>query len=71
MGKDAKFIITGDTTQIDLPRQQQSGLLKALDILNRVSGISVIHFDMRDVVRHKLVKKIIRAYDKSEKVDEQ
>jgi phosphate starvation-inducible PhoH-like protein len=67
MGKNAKFIITGDTTQIDLPRRQQSGLLKALEILTNVSGIGVIHFDMRDVVRHKLVKKIIQAYDKMKK----
>jgi phosphate starvation-inducible PhoH-like protein len=67
MGKNAKFIITGDTTQIDLPKRQQSGLLKALDILSGISGISVVHFDMRDVVRHKLVKKIIQAYDKSKR----
>jgi phosphate starvation-inducible protein PhoH and related proteins len=65
MGKSAKFIITGDTTQIDLPRRQPSGLLKALEILSDVSGIGVIYFDMRDVVRHKLVKKIIQAYDKA------
>lgn len=64
MGKNAKFIITGDTTQIDLPRKHHSGLLKALELLNNISGIGVVHFDMRDVVRHKLVKKIIAAYDK-------
>lgn len=63
MGKNAKFIITGDTTQIDLPRKQESGLLKALDLLSKIKGISVIHFDIRDVVRHKLVKKIIEAYE--------
>jgi phosphate starvation-inducible PhoH-like protein len=67
MGKSAKFIITGDTTQIDLPPRQPSGLLKALSILSDVPGIGVIHFDMRDVVRHKLVKKIIQAYDKLKK----
>ena len=67
MGKNAKFIITGDTTQIDLPPNQRSGLLKALEILNKVTGIGVVHFDMRDVVRHKLVKLIIQAYDKSQK----
>jgi len=67
MGKSAKFIITGDTTQIDLPSRQPSGLLKAVSILSDVPGISVIHFDMRDVVRHKLVKKIIQAYDKLKK----
>ena len=67
MGKNAKFIITGDTTQIDLPAKQPSGLLKALDILKNVLEISVVEFDMRDVVRHKLVKLIIQAYDNSQK----
>lgn len=67
MGSNAKFIITGDTTQIDLPRSSHSGLLKALEILSEIQGISVIHFDMRDVMRHKLVKKIIQAYDKLKK----
>jgi phosphate starvation-inducible PhoH-like protein len=67
MGKNAKFIITGDTTQIDLPTKHHSGLLTALDLLNKINGIGVVHFDMRDVVRHKLVKKIIAAYDNSEK----
>ena len=64
MGKNAKFIITGDTTQIDLPKKHHSGLLRALELLNKINGIGVVHFDMRDVVRHKLVKKIIAAYDK-------
>jgi phosphate starvation-inducible protein PhoH and related proteins len=67
MGSNAKFIITGDTTQIDLPRKSHSGLLKALEILSEIQGISVVHFDMRDVMRHKLVKKIIQAYDKLKK----
>jgi len=67
MGKNAKFIITGDTTQIDLPPRQDSGLLKALAILEGIKGIGVIHFDLRDVVRHKLVKQIIQAYDKAAK----
>ncbi len=70
MGKNAKFIITGDTTQIDLPAKQYSGLLKALEILKNVSGIGVVNFDMRDVVRHKLVKLIIQAYNKSQKNEE-
>jgi phosphate starvation-inducible PhoH-like protein len=64
MGKSAKFIITGDTTQIDLPRRQVSGLLKALEILNGIEGIGLVQFDMRDVVRHRIVKKIIEAYNK-------
>ena len=67
MGKNAKFIITGDTTQIDLPEKQPSGLLKALEILKNVLDISVVKFDMRDVVRHKLVKLIIQAYNNSQK----
>jgi phosphate starvation-inducible PhoH-like protein len=67
MGSNAKFIITGDTTQIDLPKQSHSGLLKALEILSDIQGISVVRFDMRDVMRHKLVKKIIQAYDKLKK----
>ena len=65
MGKNAKFIITGDTTQIDLPIKQPSGLLRALEILHGVHGIGVVNFDLRDVVRHKLVKKIIEAYNKA------
>ncbi len=65
MGKNAKFIITGDTTQIDLPKKNQSGLLRALALLNGINGIGVVQFDLRDVVRHKLVKKIITAYDKA------
>lgn len=63
MGRNAQYIITGDTTQIDLPRKQNSGLLKALKILKGIHGIAIINFDIRDVVRHKLVKKIIEAYD--------
>lgn len=62
MGKNAKFIITGDTTQIDLPKKQPSGLIRAIDLLKGIHGISIVHFDVRDVVRHKLVKKIIEAY---------
>jgi phosphate starvation-inducible protein PhoH and related proteins len=67
MGKNAKFIITGDTTQIDLPQKKYSGLLTALEILKDVEGIGIIHFDNRDVVRHKLVKDIINAYEKLNK----
>jgi phosphate starvation-inducible PhoH-like protein len=64
MGKSAKFIVTGDTTQIDLPKKTRSGLIRALEILGNVPDIAVVHFDVRDVVRHKLVKKIIEAYNK-------
>jgi phosphate starvation-inducible PhoH-like protein len=62
MGRAAKFIITGDETQIDLPQKQPSGLLEALHILKGVKGISVIKLDDKDVIRHELVKKIIKAY---------
>jgi phosphate starvation-inducible PhoH-like protein len=62
MGMSAKFIITGDATQIDLPPKQPSGLLEALRILEGVKGISIIHLDEKDVIRHELVKKIIKAY---------
>ncbi len=63
MGKSAKFIITGDITQIDLPRHQTSGLITATKILNRVRGIEFIFLNETDVVRHHLVTKIIKAYD--------
>jgi phosphate starvation-inducible PhoH-like protein len=62
MGRAAKFIITGDETQIDLPQKQPSGLLEALYVLKGVKGISVIKLDHKDVIRHELVKKIIKAY---------
>ena len=62
MGKSANFIITGDETQIDLPSKQPSGLLEALKVLKGVKGISVIKLDDKDVIRHELVKKIIKAY---------
>lgn len=64
MGKNSKFIVTGDITQIDLPKKQNSGLIKALDILKEISGISIIEFDERDITRHKLVKHIVKAYEK-------
>lgn len=62
MGQSAKFIVTGDYTQIDLPKKQQSGLLHAEKLLGDVDGISFVHLDEKDVVRHALVKKIIKAY---------
>ena len=66
MGKSSKFIVTGDITQIDLPRKKQSGLLQAQNILNNIKGIDFIYLDGRDVVRHKLVSNIIDAYNKNE-----
>jgi phosphate starvation-inducible PhoH-like protein len=62
MGKSAKFIITGDQTQIDLPKKQTSGLLHAQSILNGIKNISFINLDSKDIIRHKLVKQIINAY---------
>ena len=67
MGVSSKFILTGDTTQIDLPRRSESGLLQAIRLLDGIDGISVIRFDERDIVRHRLVKHIVRAYDTEEK----
>ena len=63
MGRNAKFVITGDLTQVDLPRHQQSGLLQATQILKDVKGIDIIQLDKSDVIRHRLVTDIIRAYD--------
>jgi len=64
MGPQSKVIITGDTTQIDLPNNQNSGLLKAIDLIKDIDGIEVIRLEGKDVVRHKLVKQIVAAYDK-------
>ncbi len=66
MGVNSKFIMTGDTTQIDLPRKAESGLLQAMRILSGIEGVSIIKFDERDIVRHKLVRKIVKAYENEE-----
>lgn len=66
MGKNAKFIVTGDITQIDLPQRNDSGLLKAIDLLGNIEGISIVYFDVRDIIRHKLVKYIVEAYKKND-----
>ncbi len=66
MGVSSKFIMTGDTTQIDLPKRSESGLLQAIRILSGIEGVSIIRFDERDIVRHKLVRHIVRAYEKDE-----
>ena len=63
MGANAKFIVTGDQTQVDLPAKQPSGLLQALRLLKNVEGISVVELDTTDVIRHKLVKAIIERYE--------
>ena len=67
MGMNSKMIITGDLTQIDLPREQRSGLKEALKILDGVEGIGVVKLGQKDIVRHKLVTRIVNAYDKYDK----
>ncbi len=70
IGGNAKAIITGDMTQVDLPKSQKSGLIKATRILQNIKGISHIQLDEEDVVRHRLVKAIIRAYDKEKEKED-
>jgi len=67
MGKSAKFVITGDESQVDLPRHQKSGLTIARKLFMKVDGIAVVELGEADVIRHKLVKKVIAAFDKMEK----
>ena len=62
MGKSAKFIVTGDVTQIDLPKNQNSGLKSALDLFQNIEGIKIISLNEEDVVRHPLVKTIIKVF---------
>ncbi len=62
MGPHARFIVTGDDSQIDLPRWEDSGLVQAMEILEGIKGISIVRFDERDVLRHRLVKSIVAAY---------
>ena len=64
MGRNARFIVTGDVTQIDLPRKSDSGLVRTMEILREVEGIGIVEFDVRDIVRHPLVKHIVEAFDK-------
>jgi len=63
-GFNSKMVVTGDTTQIDLPGGLRSGLIEVTDILRGVEGISFVQFDDKDVVRHSLVQKIVRAYER-------
>ncbi|HQF10899.1 MAG TPA: PhoH family protein [Paludibacteraceae bacterium] len=63
MGLNTKMIVTGDITQIDLPRDQKSGLIDALNLLGNIKGIARIDFDVNDIVRHRLVQQIVQAYD--------
>ena len=64
IGPSAQCIITGDMTQIDLPKNQQSGLKKTMQILDNIKGIGMVHLSEEDVVRHRLVKEIIKAFDR-------
>ncbi len=66
MGKSAKFIVNGDVTQVDLPKHQKSGLIESVKILKGIGGIEIIHLDEKDVIRHRLVKQIISAFNKKE-----
>lgn len=66
MGMNAKFIITGDPSQVDLPKNQQSGLREAMRILEKVEEIGFVYLNEDDVVRHPVVKKIILAYQKNQ-----
>lgn len=71
MGWNTKMIITGDTTQIDLPREQKSGLKEALNILSGIEGIEIVELNRKDIVRHKLVTRIVNAYEKYDKETKQ
>ena len=64
LGANSKAIVTGDITQIDLPAKTQSGLIQAKEILSGIEGVGFIYFDKSDVLRHRLVKEIIDAYEK-------
>ena len=68
MGTGSKVVVTGDVTQIDLPDKARSGLVDALQVLKTVQGIAMMFFSEKDVVRHRLVQEIIRAYDKAQAV---
>ena len=66
MGWNTKMIVTGDLTQIDLPPTQISGLVQALDVLDGIEGLSIIRMTKKDIVRHKLVTRVVDAYDRYE-----
>ncbi len=69
MGRNAKFIVTGDVTQIDLPRRSDSGLMKAMATLEGIEGIGTVRFDRSDIVRHPLVKHIVDAFERRDKLE--
>ena len=69
MGRNAKFIVTGDVTQIDLPRRSDSGLMKAMATLEGIEGIGTVRFDRSDIVRHPLVRHIVDAFERRDKLE--
>ncbi|MBQ9184369.1 MAG: PhoH family protein [Bacteroidales bacterium] len=71
MGPDAKFIVTGDASQVDLPNKEDSGLLKGIALLKEIKGITTIFFSNDDIVRHPLVGKIVKAFDRKKKQEEE
>ncbi len=70
MGRNAKFIVTGDVTQIDLPRRSDSGLTRAMTTLADIEGIASVEFDKRDIVRHPLVKHIVDAFERRDRIED-
>jgi len=66
MGRNARFIVTGDITQIDLPRRSDSGLMPVVEMLKGIDGIGIVAFDNRDIIRHRLVKHIVKAFEKEQ-----
>lgn len=71
MGANAKFIVTGDASQVDLPNKRDSGLIRGINLLKELKGVSVISFTSEDIVRHPLVTKIVKAFDKAEPASEE
>ena len=65
MGSDAKFIVTGDPTQIDLPNKADSGLMRGVELVRGIKGISIVEFGKEDIVRHPLVTKIVDAFERT------
>lgn len=70
MGRNAKFIVTGDVTQVDLPKKSDSGLTRAMNTVRGINGIGFVEFDRSDIVRHELVKHIVDAFDRQDQIEE-
>ena len=69
MGSEAKFIVTGDATQVDLPRKEDSALMRGVSLLRNMKGVGTIIFSAEDIVRHPLVTKIVNAFEKAYQTD--